>query len=110
MGILTVQLSALSAKERPRRRAELIEAAVKEVAAAGSYSWLASSGHKITVSDIKLTDYGSLVLTVAVDGKVLPEPRNPFELVNPPVCVCDKAALPVEDALAALKRCVEQLV
>lgn len=106
---LAEQLSALSVDERPRKRAEWIKAAVDKVAALGSYSWEAE-GHQITVSDVKLTEAGAIMMTVALDGKVLPEPANPFVFVNPPLAIRDAEGRKTESPLAAAKAMVTNVV
>lgn len=105
---LAEQLSALPVADRPRKRAEWIQTAVERAAALGSYSWEAE-GHKITVSDIKLTGTGAVMMTVAVDGKVLPEPHNPFVFECPPFAVRVEG-VKTENPLLAAKIMVAEAV
>jgi hypothetical protein len=102
------ELAALEPGARSRRKAAMVVSAAAKGYVRGRLTW-EHAGHTLSVRAIHVNSGGNVECTVSMDGVELPEPRNPFVFVNPPLStVVDNTA--VEDPLSAFKSIVTKAV
>lgn len=102
------ELSAPEPADRSRRKAAMVVSAAVKGYVQGKLTW-EHAGRTLSARAIHVNSGGNVECTVSMDGVELPEPRNPFVFVNPPLStVVDNTA--VEDPLSAFKSIVAKAV
>ena len=103
------QLAALYPDRSGSRRARFKAAALADRLGTRTFQVAGCvGGRTVTVSDIHVDGYGTLVCTIT--HRDIPAGANPFRFVNPPVCVRDADDAVVEDLSGAFAEMVADVV